>query len=101
MIGRAVIGNPWLFSGRDLKDIGLEERLNVLLEHSISFEKMFGIGQKTASEGGRGFNDIKKHFKSYTLGFDGVKKLRENLMLAKNAEEVKFIVKNFLKNKSL
>ncbi len=33
MVGRAAVGNPWFFSGRDLEDVPWEERLPVILEH--------------------------------------------------------------------
>lgn len=33
LIGRAAMGNPWIFSGRPLKEISYQERLPVILRH--------------------------------------------------------------------
>ncbi|KKQ88174.1 MAG: tRNA-dihydrouridine synthase [Parcubacteria group bacterium GW2011_GWF2_38_8] len=96
MFGRAIFGNPWLFSRRkkqDLKSLKsscFKERLSVLIEHAKLFEKMLG---KTKS-----FNIMKKHFKAYVNDFPGAKELRTKLMDTKNAREVEKIIKDFLKN---
>lgn len=86
MLGRAIFGNPWLFSEHEPTR---EERLSVLIEHSRLFEELLGH-QKS-------FAIMKKHFKSYIHGFDGAKELRLSLMETKNAQEVERIVHNFLK----
>jgi len=33
LIGRAAIGNPWIFSGKDIRNIQYQERLPVILRH--------------------------------------------------------------------
>ena len=43
------------------------------------------------------FNSLKKYFKGYIAGFDGAKNLRERLMGAESAAEVRKIIKDFLK----
>jgi len=89
MIGRGVFGNPWFFSGYEPT---LKEKLNILIEHTKLFEKELSIPKH------KSFAVMKKHFKAYVNGFSGAGKLRSKLMETNNAEEVKGIVFNFLKN---
>ncbi|HTR19142.1 MAG TPA: tRNA-dihydrouridine synthase [Candidatus Paceibacterota bacterium] len=71
MLGRAIFGNPWLFSGR--KDApSPRERLEALMRHLALFEELLG--------GVSNFATMKKHFKSYISGWDGAKELRVRLM---------------------
>ncbi len=97
MTGSGAFGNPWFFSGRtpDIK-----ERLERLVTHTELFEKLYRSDNPRAiGKGGRlkNFEVMKKHYKSYTTGFDGSKELRIHLMEAKNAAEVRKIVRDFLK----
>jgi len=90
MLGRAIFGNPWLFSPCEggVPERRGGEKLKVLLEHTKLFEKMLGK-QKN-------FAIMKKHFKAYVSGWDGAKELRMKLMEANNAEEVEKIINDFL-----
>lgn len=85
MLGRAIFGNPWLFSG---KIPTTQEKLRVMVEHSKLFEKMLG--------GHKNFAIMKKHYKAYANGFDGAKELRVKLMETENAKQVEEIVAKFL-----
>jgi nifR3 family TIM-barrel protein len=87
MLGRAIFGNPWLFSER--KDISIEEKLTVAVEHTKLFEELLGDIKS--------FSIMKKHYKAYVEGFDGARELRAELMETQTAEEVEKIVANFLK----
>jgi len=96
MLGRAIFGNPWLFTSPDLRPPspsingeGLGVRLRVMIEHTKLFEKMLG--------GYKNFAIMKKHYKAYVNGFDGAKELRMKLMEAENATEIENIVNDFLK----
>lgn len=84
MIGRGIFGNPWLFAG---VSPSIEEKLHVMVEHTLLFEKFF--------KGIKSFDVMKKHYKAYVNGFHGAKELRIQLMGAKDAESVKNIVENF------
>lgn len=97
MIGRGIFGKPWFFEniaelkGFDPTEIVEEEktpeyRMNEMLKHVALFEKTFG---KT-----KNFDTMKKHLKAYVSGWDGAKELRIKLMEAKNAKEVRKIVKD-------
>jgi len=86
MIGRAIFGNPWLFSEYIPTT---KEKVKVLLEHTKLFEKLLGKVKNFAL--------MKKHYKAYVNGFDGAKELRVKLMETKNAKQVDLIIKDFLK----
>jgi len=91
MLGRAIFGNPWLFSG---KIPNLSEKLQVMVEHTKLFEQKF--------QGLKNFDIMKKHYKAYVNGFDGAKELRTKLMEnAKSAQDVETIVNEFTKEKIL
>jgi nifR3 family TIM-barrel protein len=85
MLGRAIFGNPWLFSE---KVPTLEEKLLVMVEHTKLFEELL--------DDTKSFNIMKKHYKAYVNGFEGAVELRSKLMLAENASEVERITKAFL-----
>lgn len=105
MLGRAIFGNPWLFSAEQ-KNFGgllhpsdgtfpaqnfsvpLQEKLKVMVEHTKLFEKMLGEHKN--------FAIMKKHYKAYVNGFDGAKELRVELMGCSSANEIERIVDRFL-----
>lgn len=88
MFGRAIFGNPWLFSDLHTSGIPTTEKLRVMMEHTQLFEQLLG--------GIKNFSVMKKHFKAYVSGFDGAVELRAKLMQTNNLEEVKNIVDEFL-----
>lgn len=103
MLGRAIFGNPWLFNSasscqRDtltqkqmskcLFDKSIQEKLEVLVEHTKLFEKELGQYKN--------FAIMKKHYKAYANGFEGAKELRIKLMETDNATQVEKIVNDFL-----
>ena len=92
MVGRACFGNPWFFQqpqqGAPIGAPSIVERLRVMIEHAELFERMFA--------GIKNFAIMKKHFKAYASGFEGASELRARLMEAKDLEETKTIVNNFL-----
>jgi nifR3 family TIM-barrel protein len=97
MLGRAIFGNPWLFSGRDAHDftipgaiasISIRERLETLAEHTKLFAELLGDIKN--------FAIMKKHFKAYVTGWDGAAELRAKLMEANSAEEVRVVIAHYL-----
>jgi tRNA-dihydrouridine synthase len=90
MLGRAIFGNPFLFSKEKCPEglEGLKQKLNVLVEHTKLFEKLLG--------GVKNFAVMKKHFKAYVNGFDGVQELRTKLMETNNAKEVEAIINEYI-----
>ena len=85
MLGRAIFGNPWLFTEHEASR---EEKLRVLIEHTKLFEELLGEYKN--------FAIMKKHFKAYVKDFDGAGELRAKLMETNNAKEVEEIVSGIL-----
>ena len=85
MLGRGFFGKPWLLNEKF--NPTLEQKLEILSEHTKLFEEIFGSAKN--------FAVMKKHFKAYVSGWDGAKELRTKLMETKNAKEVEEIIKNF------
>lgn len=112
MLGRAIFGNPWLFSGGEIREIPM--RFRVMIEHTNLFETFFikNVASNlhlfspkllaykpfvhSAHSGfwHKNFNIMKKHYKAYISGFSGAKELRIKLMEARDAKEVEAILEN-------
>jgi nifR3 family TIM-barrel protein len=90
MLGRAIFGNPFLFSEEKCPEgtEGLKLRLGVMIEHTKLFEKLLGDIKN--------FSIMKKHYKAYVTGFEGAAELRAKLMAANSAGEVERIVEEYL-----
>ncbi len=97
MIGRGAFGNPWFFAnvrkmrGRAKSEqpkVTLEQRLKAMVEHVNLFEQTF--------QGQKPFMIMRKHFKSYTSGFENAAELRAQLMETKNAAEVATLIEDWL-----
>jgi tRNA-dihydrouridine synthase len=82
MVGRGILNNPWLFSGRE--DIPEEERFNILLEHAKLFNEVWGNEKN--------FSVIKKYIKAYISDFEGANELRQRLMMVNNYEDLKELI---------
>ncbi len=95
MLGRAIFGNPFLFSDKNvLSEVeGQILKLKVLVEHTKLFEELLGDLKS--------FAVMKKHFKSYVSGFDGAAELRAQLMDTNNAREAEEVINKFRVDKDL
>lgn len=80
MIGRAILTNPWLFSGKKPEDISKEERVEVLKKHLEIFEKEKGDMNI--------FNSQKKYIKAYISNFETAGELRSKLMDTSSSLEI-------------
>ncbi len=107
MLGRAIFGNPWLFD-QSRGEIPLEEKLQVMVEHTKLYEELFGLNRtestvdrtgKPVLGGIKSFAIMKKHYKAYVHGFPGALELREKLMACENAKDVENTVSNWLLTK--
>lgn len=83
MLGRAIFGNPWLFTGRPLSEIPQEEKLAALVKLAEYFEEL---------RPKKHFAILKKHFKAFVNGFDGASELRAKLMETNSLDELKLVV---------
>lgn len=93
LLGRAAIGNPWIFRGKErLKEISnpshvcsapayidWRERLGMALEHARTVEM---------KRGPREFKTIKKHLAAYLRGFRSASHLRARAMQVQSADEL-------------
>ena len=91
MLGRAIFGNPWLFD-EDKKELSIEEKLRVCLEHTKLFSEKLLVHKS--------FNIMKKHYKAYVNGFPGAKELRMAMMEAPDYESVEKIALGFLDSRN-
>ncbi len=82
MVGRGILANPWMFSGRE--DVSEEERFNVLLEHAKLFNEIWGDEKN--------FSVIKKYIKAYISDFEGANELRQKLMMVNSYEDLKNLI---------
>ena len=89
MIGRAILNNPWLFSGRKPEDISKEERFEVLKKHLEIFEKERGDMDI--------FNSQKKYIKAYISNFNTAADMRIQLMTADSTSQVMQLLASFNK----
>lgn len=88
MLGKAIFGNPWLFSNsREWASIPISEKLTVMVEHTKLYSELLPH---------KSFAIMKKHYKAYVNGFDGASELRAQLMATNSAEEVAGIVEKYL-----
>ncbi len=89
MLGRAIFGNPWLFHPEhDLSNIPLQERAQVMLEHTRLFEELLPF---------KNFAIMKKHYKAYVNGFPGAHELRATLMELDTSDGIEEVVNRFFK----
>ena len=89
LIGRAVCGNPWFFSGYEPN---IKEKFKVVLDHSRCFEEMLMD---------KAFFPMRKHLAWYCRGFDGAKELRKKLMQTNSSDDVATILNKFLKSRKV
>ena len=83
MLGRAMFGNPWVFSGRKSEDISCAEKRAALIELAYGFEKLSPP---------KNFSILKKHIKAFITGFDGAAELRAKLMGTETAADLERIL---------
>lgn len=87
MFGRAIFGNPWLFTGRSLSDIEPHERMEALRTLTRYFSEL---------RPAKSFHLLKKHVKAFVTGFDGAAELRGRLMEAETPEALDVLLADAL-----
>jgi len=80
LIGRAALGNPWIFKGITPTT---EERFKVLLEHCKKFVELFPTANLSI---------MRKHLAWYVKDFPHAAEVRNELMQVNNVEDVKKIL---------
>jgi len=79
MLGRAIFGNPWLFTGRRPEDIAPTEKLAALRKLAEYYRELVPA---------KPFHILKKHFKAFVNGWPGAAELRARLMETGAYEEL-------------
>ncbi len=90
MIGRGAIGNPFIFrrakhlleKGRNIPEPEAGERIRAFLRMLDYYEM---------HEKGRAFTEIRQHAMWFTKGLKGARQMRQKLMRAESADEIKRI----------
>lgn len=86
-IGRATMGNPWLFSGKKREELNYQDRLPLVLEH---FNLMLNFyGEK------KGVMLFRKHLVKYVKEIAGGSKLRQQAMQVDNPRVLKQMLLSF------
>ena len=97
MIGRGALGNPWifentinLFDGRELREISVDETVDVALSH---------LALMIESKGERaGIAESRKHLGWYMKGIRGAAELRNRINTAESLEELTEILSTLKEN---
>jgi len=82
LIGRAALGNPWVFS-KERHAFIKNERFRIALEHTKYFVKL--RGEKRLFE-------MRKYWGAYIKGFDGARELRLKLMAVSSLVETESLL---------
>lgn len=80
LIGRGAVGNPWIFSRRQLASISWEERVAMIDYHLAAMAEHYGQHN--------GVRLFRKHLIHYIQGFHGASALRPQLVAAETSEQV-------------
>ena len=79
MIGRAAMGNPWVFSGKDRAEVTLDAVREMMVEH-LARNQVF-YGEKL------GLNLFRKHAVNYISAYRTTRRFRRELLTRENAQE--------------
>ena len=93
MLGRAIFGNPWLFSGKPKPD--WPEVFETVIYHSKLFEETYGKPAQGWSASGRNFAIMKKFFGAYVSGHPQAHAIKIALMNCNSASEVEKVLTKF------
>jgi len=80
MIGRGAVGNPWLFSRRDLDTVSIQERLAVMERHLRMMAELAGERHGTIC--------FRKHLVKYMRGVPNAARMRGELMRPESPDEL-------------
>lgn len=86
LVGRAAIGNPWLFSGRDRNELTYQERLPLILQH-LNLMKDFYKEHAVVL--------FRKHLAKYLKGINNSSAFKDKILRLENFSQVEAELKNF------
>jgi len=94
MIGRGAVGAPWIFHQLKMgtSEIDLRLKADIILEH---FDQMVNF------YGDRGVIIFRKHIHTYSKGYRGASKLRQDVNTLSNVKEFRDLLEHFFLNSTL
>ena len=87
MIGRAAVGNPWIFAGKKLDEVTMADRIEVIHRH---LQKMIGFYGPD-----RGLILFRKHVVKYTRGLYGGAQVRAKMVRCTDVNEFLALVDEY------
>lgn len=101
MIGRATIGNPWIFervryyleTGHKLPEVSIEERLKMIKEHFLL--EIEEKGEYT------GIREFRKHLAYYTKGLPNSSEFRSKINVLESKEILLFELEKYFNRRSI
>lgn len=102
LIGRAALGNPWIFQGKELireavrkrcrqpipeTRVSLEERFDMILTHARTFERFHDAAR---------FPRMRKHLGWYCSGFPHAASLRAGMVKTNQAQDVERLLETYV-----
>jgi tRNA-dihydrouridine synthase len=88
MIGRAAIGNPWIFSGLERNEVSPEQVQKTMLDHLERMTSFYGPHE--------GLIRFRKHAKQYISPVSLTREQRKQLLTAKTAKDFSELLEQFL-----
>ena len=79
MIGRAAMGNPWIFSGKDRDEVTLDDVRKMMVEHLARNQEFYGEQL--------GLNLFRKHVVQYISAYRTTRRFRRELLTRENTDE--------------
>ncbi|MBT3313410.1 MAG: tRNA-dihydrouridine synthase family protein [Anaerolineae bacterium] len=90
MIGRAAIGNPWIFSGKDRDEVTFEEVQKMMSKHLDRNLKFYGEEL--------GINLFRKHVVQYIAPIPTTRRYRRELLTRERKEEFLLLLEQIYEN---
>ncbi|MDW8325902.1 MAG: tRNA dihydrouridine synthase DusB [Anaerolineales bacterium] len=92
MIGRAAIGNPWIFAGKDREQVTLDEKIALMRRHLALSLEFYGPE--------RGLVLFRKHAARYIVGLPNEAELRLPLLTANTVAEFDRLIETKLASRT-
>lgn len=92
MVGRAALGNPWIFSGGEPT---VSERLGIARRHFQAHLEFNREHLADARENLPAIRSFRPHFVWYSKGLHGASHFREKIMQADDLSEIEDLLENF------
>lgn len=98
LIGRASLGNPWIFSDKDrMKEAVRRRQPDSLVSHQVARQERFRVAVEHARtyhawRGDQGFHSVRKHLGGYLRHFHDAAQLRHRAMQTTSPRELEALL---------